>query len=85
MPANRIIKTSDPFIEAAIEVYEKGGVVIAPSTTNYILTCDATNAAAIDKVFEIKKRRRVGGPLCVAIPDVGDLDTYVRLPDGFSP
>jgi len=81
---SRIIKTSDPsFIDEAIAVYKRGGVVIAPSTTNYILTCDATNAEAIDRVFEIKKRSRKASPLCVALPDVDALPAYVKLPEGF--
>lgn len=80
---NRIIKTSEPYQEKAIEVYEQGGVVITPSTTNYILTCDATNPAAIDKIFEIKKRKRHASPLCVAVPDVDSLSDYAKLPDGF--
>lgn len=78
-----IIKTSEPFIEQALAVYERGGVVICPSTTNYILTCDATNESAVNRIFEIKRRNRQSGPLCVALPDVDALPAYAKLPQNF--
>lgn len=79
----RIIKTTEPFVDVAIEVYKKGGVIICPSTTNYILTCDATNAAALDRIFEIKRRNRQTAPLCIALPDIQALPKYVKLPEKF--
>jgi len=40
----------------AYEVLKKGGVILCPTDTIWGLSCDATNVAAINKIFEIKKR-----------------------------
>ena len=47
--------TSD--IDLAISVLKSGGVVVYPTETSYGIGCDATNANAVAKVFEIKQRR----------------------------
>lgn len=39
------------------EVLRKGGVILYPTDTIWGIGCDATNPAAIDRIFEIKKRR----------------------------
>jgi L-threonylcarbamoyladenylate synthase len=45
--------------EEAIKTYEilkKGGVILYPTDTIWGLGCDATNVAAVNRVFAIKKR-----------------------------
>jgi L-threonylcarbamoyladenylate synthase len=43
-------------VNAAYEVLKQGGVILYPTDTVWGLGCDATNAAAVNKVFEIKNR-----------------------------
>ena len=43
-------------IEQCVSVLKKQGLIIYPTDTVWGLGCDATNAAAVQKVFEIKKR-----------------------------
>lgn len=43
-------------IRRAIEVMERGGVIVYPTDTIWGIGCDATNEAAVRRVFEIKHR-----------------------------
>ena len=40
----------------AVETLRKGGVILYPTDTVWGIGCDATNAEAVQKVYEIKKR-----------------------------
>ncbi len=43
-------------INNALEVLRKGGVILYPTDTVWGLGCDATNANAVKRIYEIKKR-----------------------------
>ena len=43
-------------IRAAVEVMNRGGVILYPTDTIWGIGCDATNAEAVKRVYEIKKR-----------------------------
>lgn len=43
-------------VKTCIEVMRKGGVILYPTDTVWGIGCDATNADAVKRVFEIKKR-----------------------------
>ena len=43
-------------IKKACEVLAKGGVILYPTDTVWGIGCDATNAEAVKRVYEIKKR-----------------------------
>lgn len=43
-------------IKQALEVLQKGGVILYPTDTVWGIGCDATNSAAVAKVYEIKRR-----------------------------
>ncbi len=43
-------------IRSAVDVMRRGGVIIYPTDTVWGIGCDATNSAAVKKVFEIKRR-----------------------------
>lgn len=43
-------------MEKAIEILKNGGTILYPTDTIWGIGCDATNAEAIQKIFEIKKR-----------------------------
>ncbi len=48
------MKTVD--LEGALELLKEGKTVIFPTETSYALGCDATNDAAVERVFKIKGR-----------------------------
>lgn len=43
-------------IKAAIEVLKKGGLILYPTDTVWGIGCDATNAEAVQKIYELKQR-----------------------------
>lgn len=43
-------------IKNAIKVMKAGGIILYPTDTIWGLGCDATNKAAVKKIFDIKKR-----------------------------
>ena len=42
-------------IRNAVETMRKGGVILYPTDTVWGIGCDATNAQAVAKVYEIKR------------------------------
>ena len=44
-------------VAAIVAAVEAGGVVMLPTDTVYGLCCDPRNAAAVDRIYEIKGRR----------------------------
>ncbi len=45
-------------VREAIQVLQKGGVIAFPTDTVYGLGADAFNPAAVERIYEIKKRPR---------------------------
>ena len=43
-------------IQACLEVLQKGGIILYPTDTVWGIGCDATNEAAVKRIFELKKR-----------------------------
>ena len=43
-------------IEKAVAVLKAGGVILYPTDTIWGIGCDATNEAAVEKIFKIKQR-----------------------------
>ena len=68
-------------VKKAIEVMKNGGVILYPTDTVWGIGCDATNAEAVKRVYEIKKREDSKALIClVDSPD--RLSRYVRnVPD----
>lgn len=69
-------------LSKVLEVLRGGGLVISPTTTNYNLICDATNAQAVEKIFEVKRRTKFG-PLPVSLPHPREAAHYVHIPAWF--
>lgn len=46
----------DNDIRKACEIMQNGGVILYPTDTIWGIGCDATNEAAVKRVYEIKKR-----------------------------
>lgn len=68
-------------INIAIDVLKKGGVILYPTDTIWGIGCDATNPAAVEKIYKIKQRAESKAML-VLINDSSELDKYVEtVPD----
>ena len=64
-----IIKQSKQAQILAIEIINKGGVIVCPTDTVYGFLADAGNKKAVAKIYKIKKRPR-SKPLPVFIKDI---------------
>ncbi len=68
-------------IKKACEILSKGGVILYPTDTIWGIGCDATNEAAVKRVYEIKQRADSKSML-VLIDSPDFLDHYVNdLPE----
>lgn len=64
-----------------MEVLRKGGVILYPTDTVWGIGCDATNAEAVKRVYEIKQREDSKALICLVDSDAR-LQRYVRrVPD----
>ncbi len=52
----RLSPESKEDIRRAIEVMNQGGIILYPTDTIWGLGCDATNAEAVKRIYEIKQR-----------------------------
>ena len=66
-------------IEACLRVLESGGLILYPTDTIWGIGCDATNEAAVEKIFALKKRIETKA-LIVLITDERSLLQYVASP-----
>ena len=68
-------------IRNAIDVMKCGGVILYPTDTVWGLGCDATNAEAVKRVYEIKQREDSKSLICLVDNDAR-LQRYVAdIPD----
>lgn len=68
-------------INKALEVLNKGGIIIYPTETIWGIGCDATNEEAVKKVYQIKKRVDTKSML-VLLDSENRLPLYVKeVPD----
>jgi L-threonylcarbamoyladenylate synthase len=66
-----------PSIQEAAAVLRGGGLVAFPTETVYGLGADASNPAAVARVYRVKGRPK-GHPVIVHIADIGQLDRWAR-------
>ena len=67
-------------LEAAATAIGEGELVVYPTETVYGLGADATDPAAIERVFEAKGRNR-SKPISLGVPSVPSALEYVRATD----
>jgi len=63
-------------LETCLKVLHAGGIILYPTDTVWGIGCDATNAIAVKKIFEIKKREE-SKSMIVLLADERDLIQYV--------
>ena len=64
-------------IKKSLSVLKAGGVILYPTDTIWGLGCDATNSAAVEKVFNIKTRNE-SKSLIILVNSIDMLERYVR-------
>src|SRR5690606_28153731 len=62
-------------IQQAVEILRGGGLVAFPTETVYGLGADATNASAVEKIYQVKGRP-AANPIIVHIADVERAQRY---------
>lgn len=73
--------TREEDIRQAVEVMRKGGVILYPTDTVWGIGCDATNAEAVRRVYEIKHRDDSKALICLVDSDAR-MQRYIRnVPD----
>ncbi|MFQ6091681.1 MAG: L-threonylcarbamoyladenylate synthase [bacterium] len=75
----RFVAATPQAMKEAAAVLRAGGLVAFPTETVYGLGADATNAAAVARVFEVKNRPRFD-PIIVHVADPSDLGRLCRSP-----
>ena len=73
--------TREEDIRNAVETMRKGGIILYPTDTVWGIGCDATNAEAVKRVYEIKQRDDSKALICLVDSDAR-LQRYIRnVPD----
>lgn len=67
-------------IDECLRVLSNGGLILYPTDTIWGIGCDATNAAAVDKIYALKKRSN-SKAMITLLADEKDILTYVTQPD----
>lgn len=67
-------------IEHCLQVLKNGGLILYPTDTVWGIGCDATDAAAVEKVYKLKKRSDEKA-MIVLVAEERDVLQYVAAPD----
>jgi L-threonylcarbamoyladenylate synthase len=67
-------------VENSLACLKKGGVILYPTDTIWGLGCDATNADAIQRIYNIKQRDD-SKSLIILVAEERDILQYVAAPD----
>lgn len=62
------------------QVLKQGGVILYPTDTVWGVGCDATNAEAVQRIYNIK-RRSDHKSMLVLLDDAGKIASYADVPD----
>jgi L-threonylcarbamoyladenylate synthase len=82
MKTDRYICTMDfnTDVENSLSVLQAGGLILYPTDTIWGIGCDATNATAVRRIYELKQRPE-SKSMIVLLADQRDLLQYVASPD----
>ena len=65
-----------------LNTLQKGGIILYPTDTIWGVGCDATDPAAVKKIYEIKQRPE-SKSLIVLLADPRDIYRYISLPEPY--
>ncbi len=74
------MKSFETDIEKCLHVLNTGGIILYPTDTVWGIGCDATNAEAVAKIYQLKKRPDEKA-MIVLVADERDIMQYVAAPD----
>ena len=73
--------TREEDIRQAVETMRKGGVILYPTDTVWGIGCDATNAEAVKRVYDIKQRDDSKALICLVDSDARMQRYFRTVPD----
>ena len=73
--------TREEDIKNAVETMRKGGVILDPTDTVWGIGCDATNAEAVKRIYEIKQRDDSKALICLVDSDARMQRYFRTVPD----
>jgi L-threonylcarbamoyladenylate synthase len=73
--------TREEDIKNAVEAMRKGGAILYPTDTVWGIGCDATNAEAVKRVYEIKQRDDSKALICLVDSDARMQRYFRNVPD----
>ena len=73
--------TREEDIKKAVETMRKGGVILYPTDTVWGIGCDATNAEAVAKIYQIKQRDDTKALICLVDSDARMQRYFRQVPD----
>jgi len=74
------MKEFESDIVSSIRVLSAGGILLYPTDTIWGIGCDATNAQAVERIFELKKRAD-SKAMIVLVADTADILRFTSQPD----
>ncbi|MEO8861227.1 MAG: Sua5/YciO/YrdC/YwlC family protein, partial [Ginsengibacter sp.] len=66
-------------IKSSIKVLLSGGIILYPTDTIWGIGCDATNAEAVKKIYQLKKRAEKKS-LIILVSHENEISNYVLNP-----
>lgn len=76
-PYNKSVSVYEDDIRECLAVLKNGGIILYPTDTIWGLGCDATNPAAVEKIFAIKSREE-NKSLLILVDGEAMLGRYVK-------
>ena len=73
------MKKIDDDIINSINVLQHGGIILYPTDTIWGIGCDATNSNAINKIYQLKKRKEKKA-MIILLAHKSDIKNYVLHP-----
>ena len=67
----------DKEIRNTVKILKSGGLILYPTDTVWGIGCDATNYAAIQKIYELKRREETKSMICL-VDSINMLKQYVE-------
>ena len=79
-PAMDLNRYDKDDLQEAVRVLREGGIIVYPTDTVWGIGCDATNEAAVSKIYALKQREDTKSML-VLLDSPAKLDYYVDVPE----
>jgi L-threonylcarbamoyladenylate synthase len=70
----------DKEVQTALDALRRGEIILYPTDTIWGIGCDATDAVAVKKIYDLKKRED-SKSMIILVADERDIMQYVAAPD----